>query len=260
MSVAEYRAPRTPVTSVVGRAFEVLEAFNGRPSRLTLSELVAYTGLPKTTVHRMAVELVRLGALERRNGGYTLGQRLFELGQLVPRHRGLRELALPHMQDLYRATRETVRLAVLDAFEVLYVESIHGHRRVEVPSSRGARMPFHCTAPGKAIVAFSPPDRIAQALARPLVARTPRTTTDRAVLVDELDRVRSNGVAFDRGESARRLICAAAPITRADGTAVAAVSVSMSHRSAANLDSVAAAVRRAASAISRALRASLIAW
>jgi DNA-binding IclR family transcriptional regulator len=79
---------------------------------LTLSELVACTGLPKTTVHRMALELVALGALERRNGGYALGPRLFELGQLVPRHRALRDVALPYMHDLYEVTRETVQLAV----------------------------------------------------------------------------------------------------------------------------------------------------
>jgi DNA-binding IclR family transcriptional regulator len=136
---------------------------------LTLSELVAHTGLPKTTVHRMAIELVGLGALERRNGGYALGQRLFELGQLVPRHRALRDLARPYMQDLYEATRETVQVPVPDGFDVLYVEIIHGHRRVHTPAARGGRMPFHCTGLGKAVMAFSPPDTVARA--RPAAGR-----------------------------------------------------------------------------------------
>jgi IclR family acetate operon transcriptional repressor len=260
MTAGERPARRPPAASVVRRAFEVLEAFNGRPSRLTLSELVEHTGLPKTTVHRMAIELVGLGALERRNGGYALGQRLFELGQLVPRHRDLRELALPHMQDLYEATKETVELAVLDRFEVLYVEVIHGHRRVEGLSPRGGRMPFHCTAPGKAIVAFSSPDLIAQALEQRLRARTPRTITYGAVLEGELARVRTEGLAFDRGESNRRIVCVAAPITRSDGLAVAAVSVSMSHRSAVRIERAGAIVRRGALAMSRALPLSAIEW
>jgi IclR family acetate operon transcriptional repressor len=245
-------------TSVVRRAFDVLGAFAGRPSRLTLSELVTHTGLPKTTVHRVASELVQLGALERRKGGYSLGPRLFELGQFVPRHRRLRDVALPYMHDLYDLTRATVQLAVLDALEVLYVEIVHGHRRVSIPSSRGGRMPFHCTGLGKAIVAFSPPDVLEQALARRLVRRTPRTITDREVLRLELARISREGVAFDRGEAERRLIGAAAPITRADGMALAAVSVSMAHRSHVGLARVAPEVRRAAVAISAELRASPI--
>lgn len=247
-----------PPTSVIRRAFDVLGAFDGRPSRLTLSELVARTGLPKTTVHRMAVELVALGALERRNGGYALGSRLFELGQLVPRHRGLRDVALPYMHDLFEATRETVQLAVPDGFEVMYVDVIHGHRRASAPPPRGARMPFHCTGLGKAIVAFSRPETMVQALGQPLIRRTPLTITDREALKCELARVRRDGVAFDRGECDRGVICAAAPIMRTDGTAIAAVSVTMTHRSPASLGHVGAAVKRAAHAISRRMQTSPI--
>lgn len=240
------------------RAFAVLGAFAGRPSRLTLSELVDHTGLPKTTVHRVALELVELGALERRNGGYALGPRLFELGQLVSRHRRLRDVALPYMQDLYGLTHETVQLAVLDGLDVLYVEIIHGHRRVSSPASPGGRMPFHCTGLGKAMVAFSPPELVASALARGLTPRTSRTIIDRAVLTQELAQVRRAGVAFDRGESERSLVCAAAPIVNADDTAVAAISVAMGHRSRVGLARVAPMVKRAADAISSDLRTALI--
>jgi IclR family transcriptional regulator, acetate operon repressor len=244
-----------PARSVVRRAFEVLGAFDARSPRMTLSELVAQTGLPKTTVHRVALELVGLGALERQNGGYALGPRLFELGQRVPRHRRLRDAALPYMQDLFERTRGTAELAVLDDLEVLCVELVHGRRSVGAPSARGDRMPFHCTASGKAIVAFSPPEVATRAVAQPLMPRTPRTIVDPGVLRRELDAVRRAGVAFDRGECERRLVSAAAPITRVDGTAVAAVSVSMSHRVHARLDSVAPAVIRAATAVSAQLRA-----
>jgi IclR family transcriptional regulator, acetate operon repressor len=243
-------------TSVLRRAFDVLGAFAGGPSRLTLSELVDHTGLPKTTAHRVAVELVELGALERRDGRYALGPRLFELGQLVSHHRRLRDAALPYMQDLYGLTQETVQLAVLDKFDVLYVEIIHGHRRATSPASRGGRMPFHCTGLGKAIVAFSPPEVVASALARRLVRRTPRTITDPALLRVELERIRREGVALDRGEAERSLSCAAAPILDDDGTALAAISVAMGHRSRVALERIAPMVRRAADGISTDLRRS----
>jgi IclR family transcriptional regulator, acetate operon repressor len=246
-------------TSVLGRAFAVLAAFDERPFRLTLAELARTTGLPKTTVHRLAAELVGLGVLERRPGGYVLGCRLFELGQLVPRQRHLRDVALPFMQDLYETTRETTQLAVMDGFEVLYVEVLYGHRRVETPTSRGARMPFHCTALGKAMLAFSPDSAIERALAMPLVARTPRTVTGPAALRDELARIRRERIAYDWGESERGLLCAAAPIVRPNGTAFAAVSVSMSHRSRLHPREVAPTIQHAATRISRAAQQALVA-
>jgi IclR family transcriptional regulator, acetate operon repressor len=246
----------TAGTSVVRRAFQVLGAFDARSSRLTLSQLVAHTGLPKTTVHRVALELVALGALERRNGGYALGSRLFELGQRVPRHRRLRDAALPYMHDLYALTRETVQLAVLEDLEVLYVEILHGRGRIGV-ASRGSRMPFHCTALGKAMVAFSSREVVAHALETRLAPRTPRTIVDPNALRRELARTRRAGVAYDRGECERRLVCAAAPITNADGLAIAAVAVSLSHRSHARLDRLGTAVARAAGAISDDLGAAI---
>src|SRR5260370_31724134 len=121
------------------------------------------TGLPKPRVHRLAGELVALGVLEGERGVYRLGLRMFELGQLVPRQRDLREAALPFMQDLFEAAHETVHLAVLDGTEVLYIEKISGHRR----GAAGGRVggPF-------------PPPRTPVAHASPLPSprRVPRAT------------------------------------------------------------------------------------
>jgi IclR family transcriptional regulator, acetate operon repressor len=175
----------------------------------------------------VAIELLQLGALERRKGGYSLGPRLFELGQLVPRQRRLRE--------------------------------VHGHRRASSPAARGGRMPFHCTGLGKAIVAFAPPDVVAQVLARPLPPRTPRRITDRALLRADLAQIRREGVAFDRGESERSLIGAAAPIVKADGIALAGIAVAMGQHRGLGLKRFAAVVKRAADAISADLRTRFIA-
>lgn len=103
---------------------------------------------------------------------------MFELGQLVARERRLRERALAYTQDLYAITGETVQLAVLDSGEVLYIEIIGGHDRVATPSRRGGRMPLHCTALGKAPLAFSQDGGRAFLEARPVLA--PRTAHTRS--------------------------------------------------------------------------------
>ena len=238
--------------SVLNRAFGVLGAFGPDRPELTLDELCAHTGQARTTVHRLASQLVAEGALERSRRGWKLGTRMFELGQLVSREQRLREQSLAYMQDLYAATGEMVQLAVLDAGTVLYVEIIAGHRRVASPSRRGGRMPLHCTALGKALLAFSADAGRGVLQARPtLDARTPNTITDIGALREELHRVRAAQVAFDHEEAALGLQCVAAPILDANGIARAALSVSMPVAGRLRLSEATPAVRAVARAFSR---------
>lgn len=241
--------------AVIGRTFRLLSAFTPERVELTLDELAQGSGIPRSTAHRLAGQLVAQGVLERSKRGWRLGVRLFELGQRVPRQQRLRDHALAHMEDLYEATHETVHLAVLDGGEVLYVEILSGHRKVPTPSRRGGRMPVHCTAVGKALLAFSA-DLGASVLAAnaPLERRTPRTTTDPARLSRELRDVRATGLAYDHEEASPGLACVAAPVLAANGIARAALSVSMPADGPRTPAQVAPAVRTAALALTRELR------
>jgi IclR family transcriptional regulator, acetate operon repressor len=240
--------------SVLHRAVCLLDAFRSGGSELTLEELVSRSGLPRSTTHRLVKQLETYGFLERSRRGWRLGVALFELGQLVPRQQRLRDVALAHMEDLYEATRETVQLAVLDDGDVLYVEIISGHRKVETPSRRGGRMPAHCTALGKVMLAFSPDVGRTWLSAHPtLEARTPRTIMDPGELARELQECRKAGVAYDREESRLGLTCVAAPIFASDGSVRAALSVSMPLGGRITPAQVAPAVRIGGRAVSRQL-------
>jgi DNA-binding IclR family transcriptional regulator len=246
--------------AVLDRAFRLLGAFTPARGELTLDELAASSGLPRSTAHRLAQQLTDHGALERSPRGWRLGLRLFEFGQLVPGQQRLRELALAHMQDLYELTHETIQLAVLDGGEVLYVEILSGHRKVPSPSRRGGRMPVHCTALGKALLAFTD-DGGAAAIeaAGPLAPRTTHTITDPRRLQSELHDVRRLAVAYDREEASLGLRCVASPVLSADGTACAALSVSLPAEDQRPFPEIAAAVRMAALALSRELRSQPVA-
>ena len=237
---------------MIARAFRLLTAFDNGAAELTLEELAHSSNLSRSTAHRLAGQLVAEGALERSRRGWCLGTRVFELGQLVARERRLRERSLAHMQDLYAATGETVQLAVPDAGTVLYVEIIAGHRKVATPSRRGGRMPLHCTALGKALLAYSQDGgREWLASAGPLERLTPHTITDVDELREELHRIRSDQVALDRQEAAPGLRCVAAPIVDRNGIATAAVSVSMKADGRLTAAEVTPAVRTVARALSR---------
>ena len=239
--------------SVLGRAMSLLTAFRPDEVELTMPELVARTGLAKSTAHRLVRELASWGLVERTPGGVRLGMRLFELGSLVPRQRDLREAAAPFLADLFEATHETVHLAVLDGVEVVYVQKLDSRGGPKVPSRVGGRLPAHCTGVGKALLAFSSPDRLDAVLTAGLRRRVPRTVVAPGLLRQELAEIRERGVAMEHEESTVGIACVAAAVLDGDGAAVAAVSIT---GWANRLDPVrfAPAVRTAALGISRTLR------
>ncbi|WP_432842367.1 IclR family transcriptional regulator [Dactylosporangium sp. CA-092794] len=240
--------------SVLGRAMSLLTAFGPHDAELSLAELGRRTGVPKPTVHRLVVELDRWGIVERTPRGVRLGMRLFELGQLAPRQRGLREAALPFLNDLYQATRETVHLAVLDGVEVVYVEKLSARTGPLVPSLAGGRMPAYCTGVGKALLAFSPPEVLRAVVAAGLPRRTPHTIVMPGLLEREIEAVRRRGVAFEHEESTPGIVCAACPVLGENGRAVAAISIT-GWATALDTTRVSAAVRTAALGLSRQLSA-----
>ena len=218
--------PAAKAPSVLWKAFDVLGAFSHRRRVLTLAEIARYSGLPKSTAHRVLAMLIEVGAVEQVSDGYQVGLRMFSLGVLPP-EAALREAALPHLEELHRVTGQTLHLAILRGADVVYLEKLLPRgRSVLMPSVIGDRMPATCTGVGKVLLAFSPePDREA-ALAEPLPRRTPRSLGTPAEVRRELAAIAGRGYALDREEAAPGIACVAVPVLADDGSAIAAISVS----------------------------------
>lgn len=200
----------------VGKALAVLESFDARDDLLGVTEVAARAGISKSSAHRLLSVLVEHGYVEREDCRYRLGRAVFELGRRmadIPSD-SLRSLAMPFMTSLYVATGATVHLGVLDGDEVLYVEKVYGHGAVAVPSRVGGRLPALCTGLGKAMLAFSPPDKTANALRKPVPRLTMRTVVAPAVLTRSLQRARHCGIAVDNEGASLGARCIAAPILR----------------------------------------------
>jgi DNA-binding IclR family transcriptional regulator len=241
-----------PPRSVLARGLSLLDAFGSADTELTLTELAGRTGLPKPTAHRLLSELVRWGGVERTAGGYRLSMRLFVLGQRAPRPRGLREAALPYLEDLYEATHENIHLAVLDGTDTLFLEKVSGRRSMPIVSRVGGRLPAYCTATGKLFLALGPPARLEDVLARGLVRYTPHTIIMPGLLRRELDRTVDRGYAVNREESEAGVSAVAAPILDHRRRVIAAISIT-GNVCRLDLDRLAPAVRTAALALSREL-------
>lgn len=237
--------------SSLSRGLGLLELFSINDGELSISEMARRSGIPKSTTHRLVTDLVEWGALERGQHGVSLGVRLFELGHLVPTQRRLRELAIPYAHNLNEVTHLTSNLAIRDGQEIIYVEKISSHS-LRIPHSRtGGRLPMHCTALGKAILAFSDPEFVESVLSGELKPRSSKTITDTGVLRKELTQIRETKVAYDVEESELGLFCVAAPVF-ARQALVGAISVTGA-TALAQAKHFAPAVRTTAMALSRAL-------
>lgn len=216
--------------------------------------------LPLSTAHRLVAELTAWGALEREpDGNYHVGLRLWEVATLAPRGVGLREAALPFMEDLYEATHGNVQLAVRDGLDTVYVERLAGRLSIGVRTRVGLRFPLHAPGVGLVLLAYAPESVQDAVLAAPLASFTPQTVTDPAELRRRLADVRRSGIAVSDRQVTSDAISVAAPLFGAvpgqegTGEVVAALSVVLPADGTAPW-ALAPAVRAAALGISRVLR------
>jgi DNA-binding IclR family transcriptional regulator len=238
--------------TTASRVLALFAAFSSVDPVLGLSELAKASGLPVTTTHRLAGELVEWGALERRaDGRYQIGLRLWHTGALAPAHRDLRSIALPFMGDLYEATHENVQIAVRDGSHVLCLDKISGRHSVDNVTRVAGWLPAHSTGVGKIILAFSGADLFADVLAAGLTRYTPHTITLPGVLAETLRQVRENHIAFSLEEMTIGAASVAAPIFGATGELVASLALVV--RSTTNVRALTAAVRTAALGVTRQL-------
>lgn len=221
-------ARRTPKRlSSVGTAIALLKCFTAEEHELGVTDLARKLGVAKSTVHRLARTLIADGMLEQNpeNERYRLGIALFGLGALVRRRMNLSSEARQDLFALRQATGETVQLAILDGFEIMFVYNLESTQAIRVNSDIGVRKPALCTASGRAILAFQPDEVIVAALTGRLERRTPKTEVDPQRLRRLLEEVRQRGFATEDEESEAGMRAIAAPVRGAGGVVVGSVAV-----------------------------------
>lgn len=239
-----------PGASVLHRTARILDAFTEAEPELDLARLTTITGLPRSSAHRLAAELVQLGYLTRTDSGYVIGTRLWELGELAPVSLRLREIALPHLLALYSATGENVHLAVLSGSEALYIARLTGEASIPTLSRMGGRLPLHTTGVGKALLSVMDEPWLATYFALPRDRETIHSVTDEAALRQELASARQQGFAVTRQEMTLGNMSFAAALPPIKGLPRAAVGV-VTHLARGDAGRLAPLVVRAASDIAR---------
>jgi IclR family acetate operon transcriptional repressor len=215
-----------PSRSVV-RAINLLKvvALQARqPVRLT--DVVQMTGLPKTTCHRLLNVLCDEGLLRIDDyGRFAPGPLLLAMGMNFIGQADVREIAHPAMVEFTQLTGETTHLGVLHFPMVVYIDKVESPHAVRMHSQIGAVNPVYRTGLGKALIAFSSEELIAEVCAGPLEATTRNTITDGEALRADLILTRERGYSVDDVENEAGIRCIGAPILGHDGRPIAAVSL-----------------------------------
>jgi len=199
----------------IDRSVAILNAINGTPSGLTLSQLCTILCLPKTSVYRVLQALLKHDLLRKDDLTkiYRLGPALLVLRADSLHQWDLFSVAEPHVRELAKVANETTILTRLYRNRAICLDSAESARSFRYFVTPGREIPLHCGASAKAILAFLPGEQISRMLGpAPLTRFTPRTITDLTELLEHLQQVRGQGYAFCDGELEVGIRAIAAPI------------------------------------------------
>jgi DNA-binding IclR family transcriptional regulator len=205
------------------RALKLLETVAAAGRDLSLSELSLILGLPKPTVFRLAQRLEHGGYVAREPGrsGFTIGPRLLRLGLDVVRTSGPNAERRAILKALVARLGENCNFTMLSGSEVLNLDRVETHWSLRAHFEPGSRMPLHCTASGKLLLAFQPADRRKRLLETlPLTRETSSTLTSAEALEQECARIARDGYSTENEEYQIGLIAIAVPVLNTSGAVV----------------------------------------
>ncbi|QSB06490.1 helix-turn-helix domain-containing protein [Natronoglycomyces albus] len=233
----------------------VIDALNRHGDRLIgISELATSIDLPRSTVHRILTALRSYGIVVKVGRRYGLTRQAEMQDFYNASLRTLVVMIRPHLAELYEQTRSVVALAVIDRFDVRFIDVLYPRTMVPLILRTSVRVPLHCTAAGRALLAFNSPIwKKYSAQENWAVRLTSHSEVSLGRMENVLSEVKLTGIAVESQEHIVGMTSAAVPLLNVKGRAVAAICTGKPVR-AFQLPEVDKSLRRAATGCTRGLR------
>lgn len=215
-------------TTAIQKAFRLIQAIAASDEPLQLSDLAQQLDMPKPSVHRLLSQLEEVGVIGRdlAGKGYTVGPTWLRLAVDALAVWARRPAVRGVMRKLVDRVRESCNLGVLHDHEVLYLERVECDWPLRLQLQAGSRVPIHCTASGKLLLAqASSRNRRTLLAGLHLQQYTPNTLTAPELLEAECKAIRASGISINREEYHLGLIGVAVPVRRNDNSVVAALAI-----------------------------------
>jgi len=213
----------------IDRALQVLELFSLEKPEWGVTEISKVLNIYKSNVHNILSTFTEKGFVKKdsKTDKYKLGIKFFELGSVVIKNMDLRRIAHPYIEKLSKEFNETVHLGVLDEGRVVSIEREESNKGLCSHIEIGRRAPLHCTAVGKAIMAYLSENEINLIIKeKGLEKYTENTITTKEGLENEFKKIRKQGYAVDNMEHEEGVRCVAGPIRDYTGKVIASMSIS----------------------------------
>ena len=212
----------------VEKAILILNTLSEEKDGMPLGDIAYRLDIPKSTVYGLLATMLQYSVVAQNpeNGNYSLGFQVFEWGHIMAKNLDIRAIAEPYMIRLLEQFQSTVNLGYMNHDEVLYLYKLNSVRAPRLNTFSGGRLPMHATGIGKAMMAYLPANKLDKIINSGLTVFTPRTISNGFMLKRELEKVRKNGYAVEKGESFDNVYCIAAPVFDRNGDVNYAISVS----------------------------------
>ena len=206
-------------------SIRMLEGLIDLDGEAGITELATHLSVAKSTAYKHLNTLESSGLVVKHGDRYRIGLRALEFGGYAQRYDGVYDTARPQLRTMADETGELANLMFEEAGWGVYVHTSRGENAVEIDTQTGRRAHLHATGLGKAILATLPEERVDEILdERGLPGVTAHTITDRNELFEELDDIRTAGIAYDREECVEGMACIARPLST-PGERPAAISI-----------------------------------
>lgn len=217
----------------IQKAFDILEHFTLEKPDWGVTELSKVLGANKSTTYRMLATLEQLDVLrqDKNTEKYSLGLKLFELGNRVKLHASFIKKTHAELEKVAVEIKETVHLAILKNNQVFYIDKAESPQGLTMSTNIGTYRVAHATGLGKVLLAFLPNSSVETAVDNLLINNnlqkvTNNTITEKNALTFELEKVKNQGFAIDKEEFEIGLICVAVPVFNQNMELVASLSAS----------------------------------
>lgn len=219
----------TKLIKSVEKAIDILNCFRADQSVLGVNEISELTGYTKSTVSRLLATLESKGCLERaeNSGKYQLSIKFYIWGSIVHQHNSLATIAKPFLEKLRDQCGEEVSLYVLQEGARICIARAESRYGVAKVSSTGTRLPLHCGASGRVLLAYMDEQERKKIISQGQLQRyTPFTIVDPEQLEMNLEQIRKQGYAISNNEREIGAYSVVAPVWNANNKVVASLAIS----------------------------------
>jgi DNA-binding IclR family transcriptional regulator len=217
--------PETPADSggvrSIQRALDILSLLTEERPLIAVRDIVAATGLAKTTVIRIVQTLEQSGLLWATSSGYMAGPGLWRWAHLARRSWELPPETQRMMRELAARQRETVNVYVVRDIVRVCIAQQESPQPLRHVVHVGDELPLWGGASSKVLLRNASPELLER------IARSSPYGPGRARQLQEwADTAAAQGYAVSHGERDEGLSAVAVPIVGRSGTVVAALSLS----------------------------------